>query len=71
MADDFCINVSVGVAYVMTQRENTIDCVSLNPASNSERFIIAGVKYSFRGHHEGFAPPRSRRRRRKVARGLA
>ena len=42
MADDFCIDENAGVAYVTTHRENTIDCVSLNPAKNSERFIVAG-----------------------------
>jgi hypothetical protein len=42
MADDFCINESAGVAYLTTHRENTIDCVSLDPAKNSYRFIVAG-----------------------------
>ena len=42
MADDFCIDENAGVAYVTTHRENTIDCVSLNPAKNSDRFIVAG-----------------------------
>jgi len=42
MADDFCIDESSGVAYLTTHRENTIDCVSLDPARNSERFILAG-----------------------------
>jgi hypothetical protein len=42
MADDFCIDESAGVAYLTTHRENTIDCVSLNPARNSYRFIVAG-----------------------------
>jgi hypothetical protein len=42
MADDFCIDESAGVAYLTTHRENTIDCVSLNPAKNSYRFIVAG-----------------------------
>jgi hypothetical protein len=34
-ADDFCIDENAGVAYLTTHRENTIDCVSLNPAQNS------------------------------------
>jgi hypothetical protein len=42
MADDFCIDESAGIAYLTTHRENTIDCVSLNPAKNSYRFIVAG-----------------------------
>ena len=42
MADDFCIDEDAGVAYVTTHRENTLDCVSLNPAKNSYRFIVAG-----------------------------
>jgi hypothetical protein len=42
MADDFCIDENAGVAYVTTHRENTIECVSLNPARNSDRFIVAG-----------------------------
>ena len=42
MADDFCIDENAGVAYVTTHRENTIDCVSLNLAKNSDRFIVAG-----------------------------
>jgi hypothetical protein len=42
MADDFCIDERVGVAYLTTHRENTIECVSLDPARNSYRFIIAG-----------------------------
>jgi hypothetical protein len=42
MADDFCIDENAGVAYLTTHRENTIDCVSLNPARNSYRFIVAG-----------------------------
>ncbi len=42
MADDFCIDESAGVGYLTTHRENTIDCVSLNPAKNSYRFIVAG-----------------------------
>ena len=42
MVDDFCINEDAGVAYLTTHRENTIDCVSLNPPKNSYRFIVAG-----------------------------
>jgi len=42
MADDFCIDEHGGVAYVTTHRENTIDCMSLDPARNSGRFIVAG-----------------------------
>ncbi len=42
MADDFCIDEDAGVAYLTTHRENTIDRVWLDPAKNSERFIVAG-----------------------------
>jgi hypothetical protein len=42
MADDFCIDENAGVAYLTTHRENTINCVSLNPANNSYCFIVAG-----------------------------
>jgi hypothetical protein len=42
MYDDFCIDENAGVAYLATPRENTIDCVSLNPARNTYRFIVAG-----------------------------
>jgi hypothetical protein len=40
--DDFCIDETAGVACLTTHRENTIDCVSLNPGRNSYRFIAAG-----------------------------
>jgi hypothetical protein len=30
-ADDFCIDEDTGVACVTTHRENTIDCISLDP----------------------------------------
>jgi hypothetical protein len=46
MADDFCIDDDAGVAYVTTHRENTIDCVSLDPAKNSERFVVAGEPFT-------------------------
>lgn len=46
MADDFCIDETAGVAYVTTHRENTIDCISLNPARNSQPHIIAGVPFT-------------------------
>jgi hypothetical protein len=46
MADDFCIDEDAGVAYVTTHRENTIDCISLDPAKNSERHIIAGDPFT-------------------------
>ena len=42
MADDFCIDEDAGVAYLTTHRENTIDCVSLDPSRNSDRHIVAG-----------------------------
>ena len=42
MADDFCIDERAGVAYVTTHRENTIDCVSLDPPKNNVRFVVAG-----------------------------
>jgi hypothetical protein len=46
MADDFCIDEDAGVAYVTTHRENTVDCVSLDPAKNSERYIVAGDPFT-------------------------
>ena len=46
MADDFCIDEDAGVAYVTTHRENTIDRISLDPARNSERFIVAGDPFT-------------------------
>ena len=46
LADDFCIDEDAGVAYVTTHRENTIDCVSLDPAKNSERFVVAGDPFT-------------------------
>ena len=46
MADDFCIDEDAGVAYVTTHRENTIDCISLNPAKNSERHTVAGDPFT-------------------------
>jgi sugar lactone lactonase YvrE len=46
MADDFCIDEDAGVAYLTTHRENTIDVVSLEPARNSDRFIVAGDPFT-------------------------
>lgn len=46
MADDFCIDEDSGVAYVTTHRENTIDCISLDPAKNRERYIVAGNPFT-------------------------
>ena len=46
MADDFCIDEEAGVAYVTTHRENTVDCVSLDPPRNSERFVVAGDPFT-------------------------
>ena len=46
MADDFCIDEDSGVAYVTTHRENTIDCISLDPAKNNERHIVAGKPFT-------------------------
>jgi hypothetical protein len=46
MADDFCIDEEAGVAYATTHRENTIDCISLDPAKNSERYIVAGEPFT-------------------------
>jgi hypothetical protein len=46
MADDFCIDDDAGVAYVTAHRENTIDCISLDPARNSNRFIVAGDPFT-------------------------
>jgi hypothetical protein len=46
MADDFCIDEDAGVAYVTTHRENTIDCISLHPAKNSERYVVAGDPFA-------------------------
>jgi hypothetical protein len=34
-AHDFCIDEDAGVAYVTTHSENTIDCISLNPAKTA------------------------------------
>jgi hypothetical protein len=45
-SDDFCIDEDAGVAYVTTHRENTIDCMSLDPAKNSERHIVAGDPFT-------------------------
>jgi hypothetical protein len=46
MADDFCIDEDAGLAYVTTHRENTIDRISLDPAKNSERHIVAGDPFT-------------------------
>ena len=46
MADDFCIDEDAGVAYVTTHRENTIERISLDPAKNSERYIVAGDPFT-------------------------
>lgn len=46
MADDFCIDEDAGVAYVTTHRENTIDCISLDPAKNSQRYTVAGDPFT-------------------------
>jgi hypothetical protein len=46
MADDFGIDEDAGVAYVTTHRENTIDCISLDPAKNNERHIVAGDPFT-------------------------
>ncbi|HTD13661.1 MAG TPA: hypothetical protein VK673_00680 [Chthoniobacterales bacterium] len=46
MADDFCIDEDASVAYLTTHRENTIDVVSLDPAKNSARFIVAGDPFT-------------------------
>lgn len=46
MADDFLIDENARVAYLATHRENTIDCVSLDPAKNDERFIVAGDPFT-------------------------
>jgi hypothetical protein len=46
VADDFCIDEDAGVAYVTTHRENTIDCISLDPARNSERHVVAGDPFT-------------------------
>ena len=40
------IDENADVAYVTTHRENTIDCISLNPAKNSERYIVAGDPFT-------------------------
>lgn len=46
IADDFCIDEDAGVAYLTTHRENTIDRVSLDPAKNAERVIVAGDPFT-------------------------
>lgn len=46
MADDFCLDEDAGVAYVAAHRENTIDRISLDPARNSERVIVAGDPFT-------------------------
>ena len=46
MADDFCIDEDAGVAYLTTHRENTIDRVSLDPAKNGDRVIMAGDPFT-------------------------
>ena len=47
MYDDFCIDEDAGVAYVTTHREDTIDGISLDPARNGERFIVAGDPFTY------------------------
>jgi hypothetical protein len=42
MMDDFCLDEDLGVAYVTTHRENTIDRMSLEPDRNEERESVAG-----------------------------
>jgi hypothetical protein len=45
MADDFCIDEDVGVAYVTTHRENTIDRVPLKPKTGQRR-SVAGQPFN-------------------------
>ena len=45
MADDFCIDEDAGVAYVTTDRENTIDRVPLEPNSGARR-SVAGQPFA-------------------------
>lgn len=46
MADDFCIDEDAGVAYVTTHRENTIDCVSLDPSKNTRCYVTVGDPFT-------------------------
>jgi hypothetical protein len=47
MGDDFCIDENVGVAYIATHRQNTIDRVSLNPGKNTYvRHSVAGKPFT-------------------------
>jgi hypothetical protein len=48
MADDFRIDENVGVAYLTTHRQNTIDRVPLEPSENTDfvRHTVAGVPFT-------------------------
>jgi hypothetical protein len=47
MGDDFCIDENIGVAYVATHRQNTIDRVSLEPSENDDlRHSAAGNPFT-------------------------
>ena len=46
MADDFWIDEAAGAAYLTTHRENTLDCVSLEPSKNNERSISVGAPFN-------------------------
>jgi hypothetical protein len=46
--DDFAIDEHAGVAYITTHRENTIECVPLDPHSSQVYHPVAGVPFDER-----------------------
>jgi hypothetical protein len=46
--DDFAIDEHAGVAYITTHRENTIECVPLDPQSGQVGHPVAGVPFDER-----------------------
>jgi hypothetical protein len=46
--DDLAIDEHAGVAYITTHRENTIECVPLDPHSSQECHPVAGVPFDER-----------------------
>jgi hypothetical protein len=45
MMDDFCLDEDLGMAYVTTHRENTIDRMSLEPDRSEETETVAGKPF--------------------------